>query len=65
MGASTMHKDTMKGAMKDAEGSVKKNIGRAAGDEQMEAEGMAEQGEGKMQKGVGKLKDGVRDILKH
>jgi uncharacterized protein YjbJ (UPF0337 family) len=41
MGASTMHKDTMKGAMKDAEGSVKKNIGRAAGDEQMEAEGMA------------------------
>jgi uncharacterized protein YjbJ (UPF0337 family) len=60
-----MHKDTVKGAMKDAAGAVKKNTGRAMGDGEMEAEGMAEQGEGKLQKGVGKMKDGVRDVLKH
>ena len=59
-----MHKDTIKGAMKDAEGSVKKNVGRATGNESMEAEGIAEQGEGKLQKGVGKLKDGVRLLFK-
>ncbi|HET9160356.1 MAG TPA: CsbD family protein [Caulobacteraceae bacterium] len=60
-----MHKDTVKGGMKDAAGSVKKNMGRAMDDPDMEAEGMAEQGEGKLQKGVGKMKDGLRDVLKH
>jgi uncharacterized protein YjbJ (UPF0337 family) len=60
-----MHKDTMKGGMKDAAGSMKKNVGRAAGDERLEAEGMGEQAEGKMQKGVGNIKEGLRDALKH
>lgn len=60
-----MHKDTVKGAMKDAEGSVKKNIGRATGDEQMEAEGMGEQAAGKMQKAFGDAKEGVRKALKN
>jgi len=60
-----MHKDTIKGAAKDAAGAVKKHVGRATGDERMEAEGMGDQAEGKIQKGVGKMKDGVRDILKN
>ena len=60
-----MHKDQMKGAMKDAGGSLKKNLGRAADDPDMEAEGMAEQAEGKVQRGVGDVKEGIRDVLKH
>lgn len=60
-----MHKDTIKGAAKDAAGAVEKNVGRAVGNERMEAEGMAKQAEGKMQKGVGKVKDGARDVLRH
>ena len=60
-----MHKDQMKGAMKDAGGSMKKNLGRAAGDPDMEAEGMADQAEGKVQRGVGDVKETIRDVLKH
>jgi uncharacterized protein YjbJ (UPF0337 family) len=60
-----MHKDTVKGAAKDAKGSMKKAMGRATGDERMEAEGAAEKIEGKVQKGVGNLKDAARDALKH
>ena len=60
-----MHKDAIKGAAKEAAGSVKKNVGRVAGDTQMEAEGAALEGEGAVQKTFGKAKDAVRDILKH
>jgi uncharacterized protein YjbJ (UPF0337 family) len=60
-----MHKDTIKGAAKDAKGSMKKAAGKATGDERMEAEGSAEKIEGKVQKGVGNLKDAARDALKH
>lgn len=60
-----MHKDSMKGAMKDAEGATKKNVGRATGDEAMEAEGMGEQAEGKVQRAFGDAKEGVRKALKH
>ena len=58
-------KRLMKGGMKDAAGSMKKTMGRAMDDKEMEAEGMAEQAEGKVQKGVGKMKEGARDALKH
>jgi uncharacterized protein YjbJ (UPF0337 family) len=60
-----MHKDTIKGAAKEAAGSVKKNVGRAAGDTRMEADGAALEGEGAVQKTVGKAKDAIRDVLKH
>lgn len=60
-----MHKDTVKGAAKDAKGSIKEGVGKATGDERMEAEGGAERLEGKIQKGVGSLKDAARDALKH
>jgi uncharacterized protein YjbJ (UPF0337 family) len=53
-----MHKDTMKGAAKDAKG-------KATGDERMQAEGASEKMAGKVQKGVGNLKDAARDTLKH
>ena len=60
-----MHKDEMKGAMKDAKGSMKEAAGKATGDRDMEAEGATEKTMGKVQKGVGNLKDAARDALKH
>jgi uncharacterized protein YjbJ (UPF0337 family) len=59
-----MHKDQIKGAAKDAAGSVKEGIGKATGNDRMAAEGAAERVEGKVQKGVGNLKDAARDALK-
>jgi uncharacterized protein YjbJ (UPF0337 family) len=60
-----MHKDEMKGAAKDAKGSMKEAAGRATGDREMEAKGAAEKTAGKVQKGVGNLKDAARNALKH
>ena len=60
-----MHKDQIKGAGKDIKGSVKESVGRATGDREMEAEGVADKTVGKVQKGVGNLKDAARNALKH
>lgn len=60
-----MHKDEMKGAAKDAKGSIKEGVGKATGDERLEAEGASDRVAGKVQKGVGALKDAARDALKH
>ena len=60
-----MHKDEIKGAAKDAAGSMKEGLGKATGNDKMAAEGAAERIEGKVQKGVGSLKDAARDALKH
>jgi uncharacterized protein YjbJ (UPF0337 family) len=60
-----MHKDTIKGAAKDAAGAIEKNIGKATGNERMEAEGLAKQAEGKTQKAVGNVKEAGRDMLRH
>lgn len=59
-----MHKDTIKGAAKEVAGSVKQAVGKATGDERLEAEGVVEKAGGKIQQGVGKLKDAARDALK-
>ncbi|MGZ6039761.1 MAG: CsbD family protein [Phenylobacterium sp.] len=60
-----MHKDEIKGAAKDAAGSIKEGVGKATGNDKMAAEGAAERVEGKVQKGVGSLKDAARDALKN
>jgi uncharacterized protein YjbJ (UPF0337 family) len=60
-----MHKDQIKGAAKDAKGSMKEGIGKATGDDRMAAEGAGERVAGKVQKGVGNLKDAARSALKH
>ena len=59
-----MHKDTVKGAAKDTSGSIKEAVGKATGNERLEAEGVSERAAGKVQKGVGNLKDAARDMLK-
>jgi len=60
-----MHKDQMKGAAKDAKGSIKEAAGKMTGDDRLRAEGAADKAAGKMQKGVGDMKDAARDALKH
>ncbi|CAN5863548.1 CsbD family protein [soil metagenome] len=60
-----MHKDTVKGAAKDASGSIKEAAGKLTGNERLEAEGVAERATGKLQKGVGELKDAARTALKN
>jgi uncharacterized protein YjbJ (UPF0337 family) len=60
-----MHKDELKGAAKAAKGSIKQAVGKATGNERLEAEGAAEKAMGKVQKGVGEMKDAGRDALKH
>lgn len=59
-----MHKDQVKGAAKDAKGSIKEGVGKATGNDRMAAEGASERVAGKVQKGVGSLKDAARDALK-
>ncbi len=59
-----MHKDEAKGAAKDISGSIKEGVGKATGNERLEAEGVGERVEGKVQKGVGSLKEAARDVLK-
>jgi uncharacterized protein YjbJ (UPF0337 family) len=59
-----MHKDTIKGAAKDVSGSIKEAVGKATGNERLEAEGAAEKTVGKIQKGVGDLKDAASNALK-
>ena len=60
-----MHKDEIKGAAKDVKGSMKEAAGKATGDRDMEARGIAEKTEGKIQKGVGNIKDAARNALKN
>jgi uncharacterized protein YjbJ (UPF0337 family) len=60
-----MHKDEIKGAAKDAKGSMKEGVGKAIGDDRMAAEGAAERVGGKVQKGVGSMKDAARNALKN
>ena len=60
-----MHKDEIKGAAKDAKGSIKEGIGKAIGNDRMAAEGAGERVEGKVQKAVGSVKDAARKALKH
>jgi uncharacterized protein YjbJ (UPF0337 family) len=60
-----MHKDSIKGAAKDAMGSAKDAVGQATGTERLQAEGAADKTVGTVQKGVGDLKDAARNALKH
>ncbi len=59
-----MHKDTVEGTAKDAKGSIKEAVGKATGNEQLQAEGAGDKVAGKVQKGVGELKEAARDVLK-
>ena len=56
-----MDKDKIKGAIDDAAGRVKRQVGKWTGDTNAQAEGAAQQVKGKVQNAWGKAKDAVRD----
>jgi uncharacterized protein YjbJ (UPF0337 family) len=54
--------DKIKNSAQDATGTAKENVGRATGNEDMEAEGVADQTESKFKKAGENVKDAVGDI---
>jgi uncharacterized protein YjbJ (UPF0337 family) len=58
------NKDEIEGKFDQAKGSVKEGVGRAVGDDEMEAEGSADRAGGKLQEGYGEVKRKVGDAVK-
>ncbi len=56
-----MDKDRVKGAINDAAGRAKRQVGEWTGDTDAQVEGAAQQIKGKAQKVVGNVKDAARD----
>jgi uncharacterized protein YjbJ (UPF0337 family) len=57
-----MDKDRVKGAVNDAAGRVKRQVGEWTGNPNAQAEGAAQQIKGKAQKAWGTMKDAARDV---
>jgi uncharacterized protein YjbJ (UPF0337 family) len=53
-------KDRVVGSAKQIKGGIKQVVGKAVGDQKLEAEGRAEKIEGKVQSAVGGLKDALK-----
>jgi uncharacterized protein YjbJ (UPF0337 family) len=51
--------DKLKGLANEAAGNVKQGIGKATGNEKLQAEGKAQELKGETQRAVGGVKDGV------
>ena len=58
-----MDKETVKGGLKKATGTVKEKAGQMTGDRDMEAEGKADKAEGRVRGAVGHAKDAAREII--
>jgi uncharacterized protein YjbJ (UPF0337 family) len=56
-----MDKDRVKGAINDAAGRAKRQVGEWTGNTDAQVEGAAQQIKGKVQKVVGNVKDAARD----
>jgi len=56
-------KDRIKGAAKQAKGSVKETAGKAIGDQKLKSEGRAAKAAGKTQSAIGGAKDKVREKI--
>jgi uncharacterized protein YjbJ (UPF0337 family) len=56
-----MDKETVKGAVNDAAGRAKRQVGEWTGDTDAQVEGTLQQAKGKAQKAVGNIKDAARD----
>jgi uncharacterized protein YjbJ (UPF0337 family) len=59
-----MDNDKIKGAIDDAAGRAKRQVGEWTGDTKAEVEGAAQQVKGKAEKAVGNVKDAVRGVTK-
>jgi uncharacterized protein YjbJ (UPF0337 family) len=60
-GGGVMDKDQVKGAVNDAAGRVKRQVGEWTGNTNTQVEGAAQQIKGKAQKAWGNVKDAARD----
>ena len=60
-----MNKDQVKGAVNDAAGRAKRQVGEWTGNTGTQVEGAAQQIKGKAQKIVGNVKDAARDASKN
>jgi uncharacterized protein YjbJ (UPF0337 family) len=58
-----MDKDRIEGKMDDVKGRVKRQVGEWTGDNDLQAEGTADQAGGKAQGAFGKVKDAGRDAI--
>jgi uncharacterized protein YjbJ (UPF0337 family) len=59
-----MDKDRVKGAINDAAGRAKRQVGEWTGDTDAQVEGSMQQAKGKAQKAWGNIKDAARDASK-
>ncbi len=59
-----MDENRIKGAVKEASGSIKKAAGKLTGNDRLQAEGAAEKVEGKIQAKVGRAKDIIKNALR-
>ncbi|AYG68461.1 MULTISPECIES: CsbD family protein [unclassified Rhizobium] len=59
-----MDKNRVKGAVKEATGSIKEAAGKLTGNDRLKAEGAAEKIVGKIQGQVGKAKDAIKNALR-
>lgn len=55
--------DKIKGMANEAAGNVKQAVGRATGNQRLEAEGAAQELKGEAQQAKGKAKDAVKKII--
>ena len=56
-----MDKNRVKGKLDDAAGRAKRQVGEWTGNNELQAEGTAQQAKGKVENAWGKTKDAVRD----
>ncbi|MCZ3376586.1 CsbD family protein [Rhizobium sp. AG207R] len=59
-----MDKNRVRGAVKEASGSIKEAAGKLTGNNRLKMEGAAEKVEGRIQAKVGKAKDAIRNALR-
>jgi uncharacterized protein YjbJ (UPF0337 family) len=59
-----MNKDQVKGAVKEAAGSVQRKAGEVTGSTKQQVKGAAKEAEGNVQKNYGNVKEAVKDANK-
>jgi len=59
-----MSKETIEGASQKGVGSVNEAVGKAVGNEKLQAEGIADKAKGSAKEAVGKAKDAVHKATK-
>ncbi|MEW9307861.1 CsbD family protein [Labrys neptuniae] len=55
--------DKVKGIANKVAGSVKEGVGKAVGNQEMEAEGAIQKAKGEVQEAKGKVKDAVESVI--